>query len=284
MKDPQDTQKEKKLLSKKDKTLLLVAGIALAIALCCQGWFYWPWFGGNVIRFNTKLDAVLRFDATTTDIPREELFIENNTELSRHDICRYFRDIALNTEFGESSHAISKWESPLLLYIGGTPGNEELATLQEICDELNKIPGFPGVTRVDDEASANFIYTFMDADQYDKWERSHGILGSLGLTCVTFDEPGTRILHVDIGIKNTDDRYSEGVFSKTTTIWEEFIQGTGLLNDTLLYSETLFYNGAYDVPKATAFDWIVFRILYLPQIQNGMTYLNCLPYIYEYLR
>lgn len=273
-----------KKLSKKDRIILAVAGVALAIALCCQGWYYWPWFGGKAVRFNSKLNVIISFDTIATDIPPEDLIIKNDTDLSCHDICRYFHDIALNSEFGLSSHKISKWEDPLLLYIGGNPSADDLAIIAEICEGLNNVPGFPGVTRVDDETSANVIYTFMDPTQYDHWERTLGIRGSLGLACVKVDEPGTRIIHVDIGIKNTDDRYSEGIFSKTTTIWEEFLQGTGLTNDTMLYSETLFYNGNYDVPKATNFDWIVLRILYLPQIQNGMTYFNCLPYIFTYLR
>jgi len=273
-----------KKLSKKDRILLVVCGLIIVVITSYYGWFFWPWFGGKVVSFNPSLNTILSFKATPLNDTCEELLIENTTELTRHQICRYFRDIVLKTEFGGHSHVISKWEEPIRLYIGGNPSKEDLTIINEICDALNSLPGFPGIQQVEDESSANMIYSFLDESVFDKWERRHGILGALGLVCFTYEEPGTKIIQAECGIRNTDPRYSEGVFSRTTTIWEEFLQALGPTNDTLLYTETLFYNGDYDVPKVTDFDWIILRLLYLPQIQNGMTYFNCIPYIYTYLR
>lgn len=273
-----------KKLSKKDRILLVVCGLIIVVITSYYGWFFWPWFGGKVVRFNPSLNTILSFETTPLDYPYEALLIENTTELNRHQICRYFRDITLKSEFGARTPVISKWETPILLYVGGNPSKEDLTIINEICNALNSLPGFPGIRQVDDEASANMIYSFLDDTAYDKWERPRGIQGSLGLAILTYDEPNTKIIHAECGIRNTDPRYAEGVFSRTTTIYEEFLQAMGPINDTLLYSETLFYNGDYDVPGPTAFDWIILRLLYLPQIQNGMTYMNCLPYIFQYLR
>lgn len=268
-----------KKLSKKDRFILAIAGIAIAIALCCQGWYYWPWIGGNVDRWNPKLNVVNSFETKETSYSFDELAIPNNTGLNTHDICRYFRDIALRIEFGVKKYSISKWDEPIRLFILGNPDEEDLAIIQEICDGMNAVPGFPGISQVTNEEDANLIFGFYDDAEYNTFERHYGIKESHGLTIFTFDEPSQRITYVDVGIRNLSDRYE-----KTSVIWEEFFQAMGLKNDTLLYSETLFYNGQYNVSKATALDWVLFRILYLPPVQNDMLYYNCFFLILMYLQ
>lgn len=275
---------EKKPLSKKDKTLLIIAGIAFAFALCCQGWYYWPWIRSHVSCYNPYLSSNVNYGSIPSNASCEEYYISNNTNLSSNEVCHFFRDIALKSEFGNHHPTISKWEKTLVIFIDGTPTTEDLSVVQEISDRLNAIPGFPGVIQTNNKEEANIIFGFYDNETFDRLERKKGIRGALGLAWFYLDDAGTEIIHADISIRNTDSRYDEGIYSKTTTIWEEFLQATGLPNDTLLYKETLFYNGEYDVPEATDFDWLVIRILYLPQIKSGMTYFDCLPIIYDYLR
>ncbi len=268
-----------KKLSKKDRIIVTIASIVLTIALSCQGWYYWPWFGGEVYRTNLRLTDFSSYQTTKTSFSSDDLFVENTTGLDKHQLCKLFRCIVINIEFGLPTRAIQKWEDPLRLFIDGTPSDEDLAIIEEICDTMNSTPGFPGISTVPSEEEANFVFHLLDDAEYDHWERTHLVKHSNGLTTFIFNDDRTLILSVDGGVRNSLDRYN-----KTSVIWEEMMQATGLKNDTIMYSETLFYNGAYNVSKATPFDILMLRLLYLPQIKPGMPYAHCLPYLFTFIR
>lgn len=267
-----------KKLSKKDRIILAVAGVALAIALCCQGWYYWPWFGGNIVRQNAKSTQLFIVEPYSINYPFDAICIENSSGLSKHFVCKLFGDIAVRTEYGNDNYSIRKWADPIRLFISGTPDKEDLSVIQEICDFLNDIPFFPGISIVDSEGNSNSVMNFFNDNEFNDWERHRGIRGAQGLACLFFSDKGD-IASAEIGIRNMEDRYT-----KTSVIWEELLQSTGLKNDTMLYQGTLFYNGDYNVPKATALDYVLLRLLYLPQLRSGMSYISCIPFVLYYLK
>ncbi|MCR5377014.1 MAG: DUF2927 domain-containing protein [Lachnospiraceae bacterium] len=266
-------------LSKKDRIKLAIAGIALAICLCCQGWYYWPWIGGNIVRLSPSAASTINRTPTISSYSYAELELVNTTELSRRKIGQIFHEVAFSIETGMSSGVIHKWSSPLYMFIDGSPSDEDYTVISEICEKMNAVPGFPGIYIVDTSDSANVFLHLYDDSEYDLWEKRYMLYGSKGLTVFDFNKETHGFNSIDVGIRNNQSRYD-----KTSVLWEEILQCGGFTNDTLRTRNTLFYQGTYNVPKATDLDWILFRLLYLPQIKPGMTFMNCLPYIYYFIR
>ena len=269
MKDAQEaqiTQKEKKPLSKKDKTLLLIAGIGLAIALCCQGWYYWPWFGGKVVRVKAcDWKPIEARHSDTNDLP----MITNHSSYSKHDVMRYFRDIALRREDNSRIHTIYKWNAAINLFIEGNPAEEDFPVINEVLEYLNSIPNFPGIHEVSSKETADIVLRFTDGNNG----------GATGYFVVLSSDENDNLTKINIYIRNSLTREK-----KNSVIWEEILQSTGVMNDSLLTSDTLFYGGKEDLPYPSELDRTLLEMLYHPLIQSGMSYLHCLPIFWEYLK
>ena len=255
-----------KKLSKKDRIILAVAGVALAIALCCQGWYYWPWFGGRVVRIHNYWNHFEEISVSSDDIP----FITNHSPYSKHQVIKYFHDIALRMEDQPLVRTVRKWETPLCVYIIGTPDTEDRIVLNEIFKFLNDIPGFPGINEVNSLEDANVQLRFVD---------EHMPKGATGFfNILSIDEKGN-LAGIDIWIRNELTRYK-----KTSVLWEELLQATGPMNDSLLTADTLFYKGTEDILRASELDHTLLEMLYHPLVYSGMDFLQCFSVFLLYLR
>ena len=261
-----DAQKEKKPLSKRDKVLLIIAGIGLAIALCCQGWYFWPWIGGNVIRGSAynweKCDELL---VPIADAPS----ITNYSPYTKRQVIKYYHDIVLRREDQTNVHTCQKWAEPIRLFIGGEPDEADLATLREACAFLNSIPGFPGISEVSAKEEANITMLFTE-------EIMKGMNGTFNIRSTDDKGNTTDVL---IRIRNSLPREK-----KNSVIWEELLQSTGPMNDTLLTDDTLFYNGKTDIPRASELDRTLLEMLYHPEIKSGMDYIQSLAVFWTHMK
>jgi len=269
-----------KQLRKKDRILVIVSLIIIVSIGSYYAWFFWPWFGGQRYSAESKLTDFSYYQTPEENTySYDDLKLVNTTGLSKHFLLRCFQDIAIRIEFGVKTNRVQKWTVPVRLYLAGTPDETDLSIIGEICDLMNSIPGFPGIHRVDTEEEANFVFRLFDDADYDHWERGYLIKGSNGLTLYEFSEDRYRLVAVNSGVRNSLNREK-----KSAVIWEEMLQSMGMKNDTLLYRDTLFTNEDYDAPRATPFDVLLLRMLYLPQIQAGMPYMHCVPRILYYLQ
>lgn len=255
-----------KKLSKKDRIIVTIASIVLAIALSCQGWYYWPWFGGNVVRVQPyEWEKFETSSSPESKIPA----IQNHSSYSKRRLVKLFRDIVIRMEYNHTVHTCRKWNTPISLYIGGDPSSEDLTVLQDACDFLNSIQGFPGITTVSSEEEANITILFTE-------EIMKGMNGCFEI--ISQDNSGN-ISEILIRIRNSLSREK-----KNSVIWEELLQSTGPMNDTLLTDDTLFYGGQGDIPRASELDRTLLEMLYHPLVKSDMNYLQCLSIFWLYLR
>ncbi len=188
----------------------------------------------------------------------------------RKDVLEFFEDVALFNELSGIGHPATKRVSPVSLYILGSPSSEDISTLSYVIESLNKIPGFPGISITDNENSANSFIHFYAGEEYSKWERSRGIIGSKGVAIMSQME-GSCILETLIGINCDSEQHK-----RSSVIMEEVIQSMGLYNDSWKYTDSIFYQGGTDVDAPLDLDWLLVELLYHPAVRLNAGRSECL--------
>ena len=92
-----------------------------------------------------------------TTAPTEPLHSSLYREgLDIEQVLTYFQEVCNQLEYtdGTSDPALTKkWLAPLVYRIYGEPTEEDLSVLADFCEELNTVPGFPGIREAqEDEA------------------------------------------------------------------------------------------------------------------------------------
>ena len=175
-------------------------------------------------------------------------------------IVDFFCDVALDSEYGSSDNLVIKWASPIRYSVTGAAGEEHLALLKELIDELNTVPGFPGISPAQSVEEANLKIHFVS---YAEMTEATG--GNFnGYASVWYD--GEHMINRgDIYYSTEMDPESfPGVIS------EELCQSLGLLQDTYDYPESIFYQYHTDAQRPSALDRAVIELLYRPEILPGM--------------
>ena len=137
---------------------------------------------------------------------------------------------------------------------------ERLAFLKELADELNTVPGFPGISPAQSVEEANLKIHFVS---YAEMTEATG--GNFnGYASVWYD--GEHVINRgDIYYSTEMDPESfPGVIS------EELCQSLGLLQDTYDYPESIFYQYHTDAQRPSALDRAVIELLYRSEILPGM--------------
>ena len=179
-------------------------------------------------------------------------------------IAEYFDEVALNAEYGSSDHRVHKWNSPIILCVKGAPTTQDRLVLQTILWKMNAVYGFPGIRETISEAEANLVITFADDNEYAQLTPSN--IDDLTDGFATCWWQNSVIYKADIGI-----RCSISQNERNSVIWEEMIQATGLQNDSYRYPDSLFYQGYNEVQEPTTLDWILFELLYHPDMSAGLS-------------
>ena len=260
-----------KKLSKKDRIILTVAGVALAIALCCQGWYYWPWIGGNVVCIHPYDWTLYSPQDISSPSDPSAYSITNYTHYSKRQLLKYFHDIVLRREYDGTVHTCAKWVSPIRLCVINIPGPKELEIINNVLLFLNNIPGFPGITLTNTVDDANITLTFYDD--------SHFIKGIYAYFNILSQDDNDNLTGIEIFVRSTLDPNL-----MSSVLWEELLQATGPMNDTALTDDTLFTSTSTEITQASNLDRTILEMLYCPAIRSGMNYVHCLPIFLEYLK
>ena len=191
---------------------------------------------------------------------------------STEKIIEYFKEIALGAEFGTSVAEIHKWTDPIVVFVAGTPTAEDINVLQSVFSALNSTHGFPGIRESRWEGEANLTIYFEAKAEYDQRKPS-SLTGDTDGYASCWWADGT-ISSAQIGIRS-DIRQQQ----RNSVIWEEIVQSMGLLNDSYIYPDSLFYQGYNEAQQPTTLDWLMLEILYHPSVRPGMNYDNCVAVI-----
>ena len=190
--------------------------------------------------------------------------------VSVEDVIAWFNEIVLNAEVVISGDAtlVQKWVSPISYRIIGETTEQDRQVLKNFTDQLNTIPGFPGIHEVTEPWQSNMNIYFCPQSEFsthvsDGFENTDG--------AITFWYNDANQIYDAIICYRTDlDQYV-----RNSVLLEEIYNGLGPIQDTSSRSDSIIFSG-YSTPQTlTQEDWLLLELLYHPDIVCGMTADQC---------
>lgn len=183
--------------------------------------------------------------------------------LADPNVLRYFMEIALGSEYGLGDFTIKKWVADIHLEVLGEPTGEDLEILQGLVAELNELLEMR--IRVDLVPSGgNVKLYFIPHQEFSQYEPP-GIVFYGGFFWNWWNFAGE--IHsgqIVIG----SDRLSQT--ERNHLIREEVTQMLGLMNDSMRYRDSIFYQGRTETDSFSEIDRQLIRMLYSDDISAGM--------------
>ncbi|WP_299532227.1 DUF2927 domain-containing protein [Ulvibacterium sp.] len=204
----------------------------------------------------------------------EEVPVPPDLPLSESDVevIRYFKDVALGFEFGNSSEVTRKWEASMRIFMDGAPTADNRLTLEQAVQDINQLAtdGF-SIEIVDDPLRSNcyvFFGSGLDFVELFPDEESNVFAFTTGYFRVWWSNNNViqkaRIIINPNLLTPTQQR---------SVILEEITQSIGLTNDSPLQPDSVFYetlNDAGYAPEYADIDRELIRLLYHPKMNTGL--------------
>lgn len=199
--------------------------------------------------------------------PHSEFYIES---LTLEEVTEYFTEVSLDAEyvFDGDATSLQKWTEPVLYYVYGSPTAEDIEVLNDFCEWLNSIYGFPGIHETDNPDTANLDLHFCGYDEMiDIMGETYR--GNDGCVRIWFDN-NDEIYEAVICCSSEIDQEI-----RNSVIIEEIYNGLGPIQDTSLRSDSIIYAG-YSYPQnLTQVDELILKLLYHPSLECGMNADEC---------
>jgi hypothetical protein len=192
-------------------------------------------------------------------------FAPYDVQDAQHQALQLMQTVAFRHEYG-GEHDLLRWATPIRIYVGGTPTNQDRDTIEDFLIELAcHVPMMPNVSIVNREMAANITMWFgpLDQLQYHVHEYPEESWGAFHYWYNNF-----RINRAEIGIANdvTSQR------DRNHIIKEELIGVFGLGNDHYEYSDSIIYQRWTATQELFDVDWLMMNMLYHPDVTPGMTW------------
>ncbi len=201
----------------------------------------------------------------------KQLDTQSNTQLVNRNYTpaqiNYFFEIALGSEFGISNPTIKKWNRDIKIKVNGSPTTEDLKTLQAVIDEINTLTN--SITLQIDAKNPNLEIYFVPESQFAQYEPNYSPV-NYGFFWTDWNNDAiynSRVLISTVGVTQKE---------RSHLIREELTQSLGLMKDSYIYQESIFYQGWTDGTNYSEIDKAVIQMLTLPEIRPGMTKLQVL--------
>ncbi len=206
-----------------------------------------------------KAPDLTAVDAVSPSVPESV----SPDELLTRDLP-YFLEIALGSEYGVGSFTVKKWTTDIRIEVSGQPTLADMLALQSVIRELNELV-HPGIQLSIVPDHGNLQMYFIPHSQFYQFEPP-GIIFYGGFFRSWWNYAGEIYRsRVVIGSDRVDQIH------RTHLIREELTQALGLMNDSMKYKDSIFYQGASHVVEYSPLDQRVIRWLYSDVIQPGMT-------------
>lgn len=175
-----------------------------------------------------------------------------------------FLECGFSAEYGDSTGCLQRWEDPIVIYVSGRPTAEDRRQLDDFLMELSfRVPTLPPIRLTDDGSQANVEMFFMTEDEIPQYVPEY-IQGNRGFVyCYYTDNIFTSArIAVETGSTSQAER--------NHIIREELVNGMGLLNDHMLYSDSVIYQ-SYNNNMPTEMDWLMLNMVYSPLLWPGVS-------------
>lgn len=186
---------------------------------------------------------------------------QNENTFSRYteSEIEYFTEIGLGSEYGNTDAVIRKWQTDIRIKINGEPTSRDIGALNTVISDLNPIIGDKFSISVVEENPNIEIY-FVPVSEFSICNAAPGNYGYFNCKW-----ENNVIYRCDICIAT--DIYQE---ERSHMIREEVTQSLGLMNDSLKYRNSIFYQDYSASQKYSEIDRKLIEILYLDEIKPGM--------------
>lgn len=194
-----------------------------------------------------------------TDIPSHR-----GSALYNSDELNYFLEIALGSEYGVGDFALRKWTTDLRIEIFGQPTPQDLQTIQHVIDDLNSLIA-PHIRMEIVPSEGNVQIYFIPESKFFNYEPP-GIVYYGGFFWNWWNFAG-EINRARVVIAS--DKVSQKL--RSHLIREELTQILGLMNDSVKYEDSIFYQQYSETTVYSNLDRSVIKMLYNDDILPGMT-------------
>lgn len=181
----------------------------------------------------------------------------------------YFLTIALGAEYGDKTQNIKKWVEGINILIQGESPKYLIYELNEIIKELNELNNNIKIKTTVYKKKANFILFFGSGIDYvreiEKSALSY-IDDNWGLFWCYWNE-NFELYRASVCIDITK---ITGKDIGRHLLREELTQALGLMNDSPLYEDSIFYEGQTATTEYSQIDRDIIKILYNEKIKPGM--------------
>ncbi|TPV31159.1 DUF2927 domain-containing protein [Paucihalobacter ruber] len=195
-----------------------------------------------------------------------------------NELIDYFKDVSLNTEFGDNSQKIIKWNYPMVLYIiKDKEYKHQISVIENIIIEINRLAtdGFK-IVLTDDLSKSNAKLYLCDKKKIaDLDPHFYEIITAdidydiAGFAYCEF-ETKTHIIDKALIFINSN----ESLDIQEATILEEITQSLGLAFDSNKYENSIFYEGKSKqkiwLKEYSKLDRDIVKLLYHPKMKPGL--------------
>lgn len=179
----------------------------------------------------------------------------------------YLTEVGFGDEYQSSPAVLHKWTRDVGIGIQGAPTPADLATVNQVVAELNRLLSGLELEVTDgiSDGVADIEIHFAPESGFAAMEPKYQPV-NMGFFRVWMDRDGAiyrgRILIASEGITQAE---------RSHLIREELTQSLGLFKDSRRYPDSIFYRGWTATGKYASIDSPTIRLLYLPQLLPGMT-------------
>ena len=184
------------------------------------------------------------------------------------EVLTYFHEVTNQIEYTDGTgdpSLIQKWLSPLIYRIDGAPTEEDLRVLEEFCQQLNAVPGFPGIREAREGEFENLTLSFLDPDSFrDRFsDVVHGE-DAWGATQYWYYTDTNEIHTAAIGYRTDIPQ-----LDRSSIILEEIVNTLGI-SDSERRSDSIVYQHSNENLQLSDIDWLLLELLYHPDIDTAM--------------
>ena len=190
--------------------------------------------------------------------------------LSDKEIIDYFNHIALNQEFEDKNVKVKKWARDINIFCEGKWNPALKKELQTIIKDLSALIGKVKINVVQSKTKSNYRIFIGSPDDYVakvEPKAKEKVLNNFGLFWIYWDQ-NNQILR---GSMYVDPARANTLAWQKHLLREELTQSLGLMNDSLKYKDSIFYEKYSHVTKFSKIDTILIKLLYSKFIRPNMT-------------
>lgn len=206
--------------------------------------------------------------------PAGEITISAHSELyipdvDVEDVITYFAEVCLDSEITHAGNpkVVQKWACPIEYEIYGSPTEEDIRVLEEFCDRLNKIEGFPGISESPHRTRGNMKIYFCPQSEIPE-RMGDDFYNMDGAVTYWYEE--NQIYDCTICVRSDVNQHL-----RNSVLQEEVYNSLGSVQDTILRPDSLIYQYYAEPQEMTEVDELIVKLLYHPDMKCGMDAEQC---------